>query len=192
MSVWNNIAAAIAGRATWKKAIVLFLFTYTVYFCMLGWTLPAVERYTQGMKVFDMQPLGYSYSYAVSLLETLGEKGKAAYLTRQLPLDFIYPGAMGLTGAVMLALLVNRKSRFGLLLIGLPLLAASMDYMENIMIVTMLGQSPAPSTWIVSAASLFTTLKSLLSTAYYSVLLVLSAIRVVQSIRQRSGDRLEP
>lgn len=186
----NKAAAILTARATWKNAILLFILTYTVYFIMLGVTIPAVEKYTNGMNLFDLQPFGYSFSYAVSLLETLGEEGRSAYLTRQLPLDLLYPGGMGLTGAVFIALLVRNKTRNASFMICLPLIAALMDYMENIMVITMLLQAPEPSYWAVSAGSLFTILKSLISTAYYVVLLVLLGKRALHYMKHKSGGQI--
>lgn len=190
MTLFIKTAAFIADRATWRKAIILFIVTYSMYFLMLGVTIPAVENYTNGMLIFDLKPLGYTHSYAISLIETLGDKGITVYLTRQLPLDFLYPGLMGLTGAVIIALLVSKQSRFAPYVICLPLLAVFMDYMENITVVTMLLQSPEPSYWTATAASLFTILKTVLSTVYYLSLLMLLMMRLIHYIKQKSGGRI--
>jgi hypothetical protein len=190
MTLLNKVAATIAARATWKRAILLFIFTYAVYFCMLGVTIPAVEEYTNGMIIFDLNPLGYTFSYAAALIDTLGEEGISVYLTRQLPLDFLYPGLMGLTGAVIIALLVSNRTRYGPYLICLPLAAGLTDYLENITIVTMLRQSPEPHIWTASAASLFTIAKSVLSSAYYIALTLLLVMRFIDYIKQKSGGRI--
>lgn len=191
MSVVIKITTAMASRATWKKAILLFAVTYTVYFCMLGLTIPSVETYTNGMKLFDMKPTGYSYSYAETLTRTLREDGRTAYLTRQLPLDFLYPGLMGLTGALWISLLMRKKGTpASSVLICLPLIAAAMDYMENVMIVAMLSASPDLPQWTAATASVFTVLKSILSSVYYVVLLILLILRSVQYLKQKSGARI--
>ncbi|WP_410511237.1 hypothetical protein PaeBR_14130 [Paenibacillus sp. BR2-3] len=187
MNLLNKVAAAIAARATWKRAIILFVLTYTVYFFMLGLTIPAVEEYANGMMIFDLKPFGYTFSYAETLINNLGEEGISVYLTRQLPLDFLYPGCMGLTGAAFIALLVRKKIRNASYIICLPLIAGFMDYMENVMIIIMLRQSAELSIWAASAASIFTVLKSVLSTAYYVVLLFLLVVRFIQIIKHKSG-----
>jgi hypothetical protein len=190
MTALNKLAVSITARATWKRAIFLCLFTYTVYFCMITLTIPSIQIFTNGMKIFDLMPFGYSFPYAETLLRHLGSEGVAVYLYLQLPLDFIYPGCMGLTGAMFIALLAKRGERNAAFCISLPLMAALMDYTENIMIFTMLLQSPVPAYWTVAAANVFTVSKSLLTTAYYVVLLALATRRFVQYLRHRSGDHI--
>ncbi|WP_438445118.1 hypothetical protein [Gorillibacterium sp. sgz5001074] len=187
MTLFTKVAGAIAARATWKRALILFAVTYSVYFCMLLFTIPSVGAYTNGMKIFDLQQLGYSFPYAQTLLHTLGDEGARVYLTRQLPLDFLYPGGMGLTGAVFLSLLIPRQTKGSSLLICLPLAAALMDYMENVMVITMLNRHANLPHWPVVAANWFTISKSMLSTIYYGVLILYSILRFVSYIKQKPG-----
>jgi hypothetical protein len=187
MTPLAKVADAIAVKATWTRALILFAVTYTVYFCMLLFTIPSVGAYTNGMKIFDLQPLGYSLHYAETLLHTLGDEGIRVYLTRQLPLDFLYPGGMGLTGAVILSLLIPKRTKGSSLLICLPLAAATMDYLENVMVITMLSQHAVLPHWPVVAANGFTISKSMLSTLYYGVLVLLLILRFVSYIKQKPG-----
>lgn len=187
MAFFTRVANAIAVRATWKRAWFLFAATYTVYFSMLLFTIPSVEGYTNGLKIFDLQPLGFSYHYAETLLHTLGDEGIQVYLTQQLPLDFLYPGGMGLTGAVILSLLVRKQTKGASLLICLPLAAAMMDYLENIMVITMLSQHADLPRWPVVAGNWCTISKTMLSTIYYGVLVLVSILRFVSYIKQKPG-----
>lgn len=77
-----------------KIVLCLFIATMVVYLAMLFYSLPAVERFAHGKRLFDLSPAGYSYSDAISLLETLGTEGRNVYVTLQLPIDFIYPGLL--------------------------------------------------------------------------------------------------
>jgi hypothetical protein len=78
-----------------KKIFVLFVLTSIVYVFMLTITIPKVMSYAGGMKLLDMMPAGYSSDYVNSLLGALGTEGRNAYLFRQIPIDFIYPGLFG-------------------------------------------------------------------------------------------------
>lgn len=187
MTLITKVAGAIAVRATWKRALILFAVTYTVYFGMLLFTIPSVEAYANGMKIFDLQPLGYSFHYAETLLRTLGNEGIRVYLTRQLPLDLLFPGGMGLTGAVILSLLVPKQTKGSALLICLPLAGAAMDYLENVMVFTMLSQHADLSRWLVVTANWFTISKFMLSTMYYVVLTLLLVLRFVAYLKRKPG-----
>lgn len=45
----------------------------------------------------DASPGCYSPEYAEILLKAIGPIGREVYLTRQLPMDFIYPGLFAVT-----------------------------------------------------------------------------------------------
>jgi hypothetical protein len=88
----HNLVVSIQQAATRKRVLSFFIPAMVVYALMLLNTIPQVEQYSAGMKLFDLSPSGYSYQYALELLSTLGNTGRATYLYRQLPLDFVYPG----------------------------------------------------------------------------------------------------
>ena len=58
---------------------------------MLTITIPMVMSFSDGMKLLDMMPAGYSAEYVNTLLNTLGEQGRNAYLFQQIPVDMVYP-----------------------------------------------------------------------------------------------------
>ena len=67
---------------------------------------------TTGINLFDLSPTGYSFEYAIKLLDTLGSDGRELYLYRQLPLDFIYPGLFAVSFSLLLYwLLLTTKRR---------------------------------------------------------------------------------
>ena len=63
-----------------------------------------------GVLPFDLRPTGYSQVDAEGLLEALGESGRQYYLTRQIPLDTLYPALLALT---LMSTLRWRAFRFG-------------------------------------------------------------------------------
>ena len=82
----------IQKYSTGKVVSVLFSLTMVVYFSMLFYSIPAVSEFAPELPIFDLSPMGYSFSYASELLNTLGAEGRDIYLSTQLPIDFIYPG----------------------------------------------------------------------------------------------------
>jgi TM2 domain-containing membrane protein YozV len=70
-----------------KKILVLFILTNIIYAIMLTITIPKVMSFSGGMKLLDMMPTGYNAEYVNSLLNTLGDKGRDAYLFYQLPIE---------------------------------------------------------------------------------------------------------
>lgn len=95
------------------------------------------------------------------------------YLTYQIPLDLFYPGLMGIAGALFIALFTKKVNPRINVLMYLPLLAAFFDYLENGMVSILLLSFPHTSDGIIIIASSFTILKSLLTTLYISVLMLL-------------------
>jgi hypothetical protein len=79
------------------KVLLLFILTGVIYLIMLTVTIPKVMSYSGGMRLLDMMPEGYSAAYVNSLLNTLGEKGRHAYLFTQIPVDLIYPFLFGIS-----------------------------------------------------------------------------------------------
>lgn len=168
-----------------KKVLILFVLTNLVYGFMLLLSIPKVMRFSGGMKLFDLMPMGYSVDYAGSLLEKLGLEGRNAYLLNQIPVDFIYPFLFGLTYCLLIAYLLNRlhglkAENFYLCL--LPVIAGVLDYMENLGIVNLLVAYPDLSDTSVHIAAFFTVMKSLLSTISFSVLIVILILLVIRKL----------
>jgi hypothetical protein len=146
---------------------------------MLQVTIPQVLRFSGGMKIFDLMPMGYEPAYAATLLEKLGTEGRNAYLYHQIPVDLIYPFLFGITYWLLLAYLLNRLNRLNaeyFYLCILPLLAGLFDYFENFGIIHLLVSYPDHSVTAIQLTAFFTVFKSLLSTITFTILLVLLLI----------------
>ena len=87
--------------ASGKNVFILFIVTMTIYLLMLSYTIPMVESFAPNTAIFDLSPSGYSYQHATSLLKELGSEGRQVYLSRQLPLDFIYPGLFAISYSLL-------------------------------------------------------------------------------------------
>jgi hypothetical protein len=186
----------VIEKIHWKHWLFLFLLSQSIYVLMLTITIPKISTEAGGMRIFDMMPLGYTYHYAISFLARLSEHGYHLYKYVQIPLDIFFPIFSFGAGFCMLILLLRfyrslrreKKSKYDLFLqwIGLFLsfLAMLCDYLENMMIVTMLSFKENVSTIIVSVANIFTMIKSMSTTIFYSIciLIVMSiCVRWVQN-----------
>jgi hypothetical protein len=182
-------------KINWKHWLFFFLLSQSIYFLMLSQTIPQISRESGGMKPFDMMPLGYSLQYANSFLSHLTDQGYSIYKYVQLPLDTFFPILNFGAGFCMLVLLfrsfgslrIEKISRLTSFLhwisLFLPFLAMICDYIENILIINMLTSKEIVPI-IVSAANIFTILKSMSTTIFYSICLlvvILISIRWMQN-----------
>ena len=161
----------ICSRNTGAAAIGFGVIAASVYVLMITVTLAQIEA-VSGHKPFDMRPLGYSPSSAVVFLDALGAKGRTYYLSRQIPLDTIYPTLLALTLISLLRwfgqyMPNSQLIRFGIILsVG----AALFDHGENLGIVAMIWSWPDIPIPLVYASSTATIVKSVLTSL--AVLLV--------------------
>lgn len=158
-----------------KTVLSLFILCNIVYAIMLIDTIPEVMQFSGGMKIFDMMPTGYDYQYADKFFNTLGTAGRDSYLYHQLPLDLIYPALFGISSCLVLAYFLNKLGKLDgslFYLCLLPLFSGSFDYAENIGIICMLKNYPNINELQVKITSVFTVLKSVLTTVYFIILII--------------------
>ena len=159
-----------------KKILFLFILTNIIYAIMLTITIPKVMSFSGGMKLLDMMPTGYSVEYVNSLLNTLGEKGRDAYLFNQLPIDMIYPYLFGVSYCLILAYFLNKLGKiesYLFYLTFLPLFSGLFDCFENIGIITMLNSYPDNSIILTLITNVFSVLKSSFTTIYFIILIII-------------------
>lgn len=160
-----------------------------VYFLMVFGTLADIERIT-GVRAFDMRLTGYSYADALALISALGDEGRRIYLMRQIPLDTVYPALLAISSASSLFWLsrsFGSTVRWYRAVAAMAYLAATADYAENGLIVWMLNAGPSVPEALVTAASLASVSKSILSTIVFTTLLVALtefAIRRMRRMRE--------
>ena len=142
-----------------------------LYFIMIFGTLAHLED-VSGLTPFDMRPMGYTIDEAAQLLHALGDAGRLFYLTKQIPLDFIYPPALAATLIFVLLWLRSSSnlSRYVSVGIWLAVGATLADYAENAGIVFQLVNWPNQQEGVVHATSIASVAKASLTTA--SILLV--------------------
>ncbi len=143
-----------------------------IYGLMITVTLAHIEAIS-GHVPFDMRPLGYSPQDTAVLLESLGVEGRRYYLSRQIPLDTVYPALLALTLVATICWLGRciPKSRLVRIGVALSVGSALFDYVENLGIIAMIWSWPGVSALQVYAAATATIVKSVLTT--FAVLLTL-------------------
>lgn len=169
-TVQNIIRRNIQG----KKVLLLFLLTNIVYAAMLLVTIPKVMDFAPGMNLLDMMPMGYTLEYVDSLFEALGREGRNTYVSKQVPLDMIYPFLFGISYCLVLAYFLNKLNKLKtpfVYLCLLPIIAGISDYLENFGILTLLNGYPKISNSMVTLTSGFTVLKSISTTLYFMILI---------------------
>lgn len=178
------------ARVTGFRTVALLVLSNTVFAIMLLITLPALESFSQGLKIFDVMPTGYDHEYASKLLEALGGPGRDYYLSVQLPLDLLYPLLYALANSFLFLYLIKKMelaSKWFSIIYVLPLVAACFDYMENGCIAWMLLQAEILEPWHVSMSSLFTLLKSVSTTLYFILLI---SFFIAHLIRKSKHEQL--
>jgi hypothetical protein len=159
-----------------KAVLSWFVLCNIVYAIMIVVTIPALTKYSHGIKILDMMPTGYDIHYVNTLFNALGTLGRAYYLYRQLPLDLIYPALFGISSCLVLAYFLNRLGTFGgklFYLCLLPLFSGLFDYGENFGIISMLKAYPNITAVQVQTTSIFSIIKSVLTTIYFLILVIL-------------------
>ena len=179
--------------STGKNVILLFSINMVVYLGILFYSIPKVLTSAPEMKLFDVSPSGYTSEYAISLLNAIGPEGWDLYLSLQLPLDFIYPGLFIISWPLVFAWFLKKnyslesKVYYALYI---PILAGLFDYAENVLIIMLLKTYPDLGSGLVSAASIATIIKSILSSIFMT-LISLSIIQIIwKSVFKK--QRLQP
>ncbi|BBB26132.1 hypothetical protein [Amphritea japonica] len=186
-----NIAIALLQRASKGKTVLaLFVLTNLIYGVILGYSIPLVLSFSPDSILFDMSPAGYSYEQAVDLLQSLRAEGRNAYLSVQIPLDFVYPGMFAVSYTLLFTWILKQYLPLGSTLFALsfiPLLAGAFDYLENLGIILMLNEYPDVSEIVVSISSGFTIAKSGFTTIFFVLLIIALAVLIVRKVRKNSA-----
>ena len=180
----NSIQNNLEGN----KVLLLFAITTSIYLIMILMTIPKVMSYASGMQLLDMMPIGYNLDYVSTLFNALGQEGREAYLYKQIPLDMVYPGLFAITYSLILAYFLKKINRFKarlMYLCILPFVVGLMDYAENFGIISMLSTFPKISEVSVTITSSFSILKSMSTTLYFLILLVVIIAFVIKILKER-------
>ncbi|WP_417888063.1 hypothetical protein [Zunongwangia sp.] len=165
----------IEKNVSGKKVLGLFILTNLVYTFMLTVTIPKTMEFSNGMKLLDMMPTGYDLNYVSKLFTSLGENGRLTYLTRQIPVDMIYPLLFGLSYCLILGYFLKKLKKLNspyIYICVIPIIAGITDYLENIGIITMLKNYPELKGIAVYTTNVFSVIKSISTSLFFIALLV--------------------
>ncbi|PCI01856.1 MAG: hypothetical protein COB81_06605 [Flavobacteriaceae bacterium] len=185
--MFTQLKKIIASQSTGKKVLLLFVLTNCIYAYMLLVSIPKTLEFTPDFKLLDMMPLGYDLDFVKGLFDALGSKGRAVYLSHQLPVDFIYPLLFGIGYCLLMAYLLKKINKYSsnfFLLCLLPLVVWIADYCENLSIIYMLNNYPTISESTVGMSSFFSLVKSMTTTVYFVALLIVLVIVGIKKIRK--------
>ena len=170
----NFINSLVSRTSSVKSLIYLFLSSHVILLLMMTFTFPRINNQI-GTKAFDLHFLGYSVTEARSIVNNLNDQVTNLYLFPQLSLlDLLYPFLLALfLSSFLFRLITITKAKNGLnsILLIVPFFAMAFDYLENICIILMITKSVETSEYFVLLSSIFTLLKSVLTSfAWISIL----------------------
>lgn len=168
-----------------KTALIVSGALTAIICCVMNFYLiPIIESTTEGIRMFDMNPFGYSYETAKKFVSLLSAEGLDIYLHKQLPLDFIYPAVY--SAFFSLAIMKLKGKKF---LTAFPIALAVCDYAENILTEIMLRTDFSEKT--AHIASIITVCKSALMYAVFMIIITLVVLRAVRA-KKRKGKEDSP
>ena len=150
-----------AAGPTGRSVLVSGIFFVSMFSLINGNCLGTAKlvALTEGANILDVE-FGYSLEKASEVLSSLGEAGRAFYLTRIVPLDMIFPLSYSLFFTFSMAYAVKRIGKNDLLpILALPFATAVFDWTENACVVAMLLQYPSLQPAIVNIGSCATIAK---------------------------------
>ncbi|CAM1349726.1 hypothetical protein [Tenacibaculum insulae] len=186
----RKLISFIQKNISGKKVLLLFVLTNLIYALMLTITIPGTMKFSNGMKLLDMMPMGYDFNYVIELLTSLGDVGRKIYLTNQLPVDMIYPFLFGISYCFLFGYFlkkINRLKKPLIYLCLLPLIAGLFDYLENIGIIIMLNNYTEITPFLVKTTSTFTIIKSIATSLYFISLVVLLIVFTVKKTNKKAS-----
>lgn len=180
----------IEKNSSGKKVLGLFIVTNLVYTFMLTVTIPKTMEFANGMKLLDMMPTGYDFHYVSELFSSLGEDGRWAYLTNQIPVDMIYPLIFGLCYCLLIGYFLKKLNKLNppyTYLCLIPIIAGIADYLENIGIITLLKSYPELKETTVYTTNVFSIIKSISTTVFFVALTVVLITLGIKVLNRKTG-----
>jgi flagellar biogenesis protein FliO len=177
-----------------KLVFVLIILTGVVYSLMLFITIPEVHKYSNGLKILDLMPLGYQFEDVGLLFKNLGVEGRNAYLYYQLPVDFLFLLLYSTCFCAVFCYLIKKlgKQNSRLIYISLlPLVLGLSDLAENTGILILLRRYPEIHKTTVFISNTFSILKSVTMVfTFLALLFVLISVFVSFFLKkQKTGNK---
>lgn len=161
----NTLSEKVKRMSSAKSLLLLALFFILMYMLINGHPFGVAEF---NERFCNLTPLDLQDSYTTeevcTFMEKLGESGRTFYARMLLMLDFAFPLSYTLFWSAAIAFLLGRflPCNSKLMYISLlPFIAGLADWLENILILSMLFSYPKIINMVVVLASLMTNIKDL-------------------------------
>lgn len=184
----KQFTQVIEKHLSGKKVLTFFILTNVVYVFMLAVSIPRTMNFANGMDLLDMLPSGYDLNYVSELFTALGAEGRQTYLTYQIPVDMVYPFLFALSYCLLLAYFLKKLNKLiapYTYLCLLPVVAGIADYAENFGIINLLNSYPNLSETAVKTTSAFSLVKSISTSAFFVVLIVVLILLGFKTINRK-------
>lgn len=160
-----NLSEKIKRMSSPKPLLLLALFFIIMYMLISGQPFGAAEFSERfcGLTPLDLQG-SYTTEEVCTYMEKLGEAGRIFYAKMLLMLDFAFPLSYTLFWSAGFAFLLGRflPCNSKLMYISLlPFVAGLADWMENLLILSMLFSYPKIVNIVVTLAGVMTSIKDL-------------------------------
>ncbi|SDQ54763.1 hypothetical protein [Flagellimonas zhangzhouensis] len=175
----------IEGKNFGKIVLTLFILTNAIYLYMIMVTIPLTMNFSNGMQLLDMKPSGYDFNYVNELFKSLGENGRKTYLTKQIPVDMVYPFLFGSTYSLLMAFFFKKLQKLKppySYLCFVPVVAGIADYAENFGIISLLKNYPELLETSVVLTNTFTLIKSVSTSIFFIILLIVLVSLGLQAV----------
>ena len=181
------------------KWTIVFTILFIVFFILINFSgigVAGLLKITGGPNILDFE-FGYNRNEAYQMLTALRNEGRSFYLTRILPIDFIFPLSYMLLYFGWIAFLIKhihgicnncsfvKHNRIYKYLLFIPILATFFDFIENIGIISMLINYPDLPLWAVIMASNAGKLKTIFTVGSVSVIIILIGILTYKRILRK-------
>ena len=179
-------------RISTVKAIIILLLFFMISYFMINGNIVGVaklETMTGGTSILDITT-GYTVDEAYDLLESLGDSGRQHYLSRIIPIDFVFPISYALFFMSVLTMLIrtNYKDRRNLQLLGLiPITCLLFDYSENICVINLLLNYPTRLTTLTKVSSVFTQIKFTMFAVSILMIVMFGVMLIVKLLNRRKA-----
>ncbi|OPZ93606.1 MAG: hypothetical protein BWY74_01059 [Firmicutes bacterium ADurb.Bin419] len=184
-----------AGSVVVQQPLIISFATFMFMYFLINLSpfgLSRLVEITGGHSILDMEMKGYSAVRAYEVIDALGEEGRAFYIKYIVPLDFPFPLSYGLFWFTTLTLIlkstgIKLKKPWLLGLIGFC--ATVFDWLENLIIISLLQTYPKRNNTLANIASIFTQLKFLFFIIILLLIIVGMLIIVLKKFLSKAPHR---
>lgn|GEM_PF-6144257 len=169
-----------------KKALLATMAFAAVYL-IISIAIAKLLQITGGTGILDVE-FGYSTEKAFQILTLLGDRGRTFYISKIIPLDFLFIPIYMLFLFYWIGYFlqkINSDKEFLNLVLIFPVLTALFDLSENICTIIMLKQYPSINAAVCAIGSKMTLLKFAFFDISFSVIILLMVASIILHLKNK-------